>query len=223
MLKIKMAIEHRTPELSRKDRKRQEAREEILDAAELVVLRDGYTGFSLQTVADDLGLTKPALYYYFKSKEALVFEVWLREWMDAAHAVAAAVAGAADGQAAVAVMMRTLFARYQNDLARFRLVHSFGSDVGRKATAADLERLRPSNDLLYGGAETKLIADQTVGRFPRERDPRRFVFTAHTAVMGLLTMKTMVESADDPLVHPDESLIDDLCDTFCIHHLEGVK
>jgi hypothetical protein len=112
--------------------------------------------------------------------------------------------------------MRTLFARYRNDLARFRLVHGFGSDVGQKATEKELVRLRPSNDLLYGGAETKLIADQAAGRFPADRDPRRFVFTAHTAVMGLLTMKAMTESANDPLVHSDEDLIDDLCQTFQI-------
>jgi hypothetical protein len=34
------------------------------------------------------------------------------------------------------------------------------------------------------------------------------------AVIGLLNMKAIVAAANDPLVHSDEDLIDDLCTTF---------
>ena len=80
--------------------------------------------------------------------------------------------------------------------------------------AKELERIRPVNDMLYGGAESRLRADQRTGGFPKKRNPRRFAFTAHMAVLGLLNMKAIATSADDPLIHSDDDLIDDLCMTF---------
>ena len=68
--------------------------------------------------------------------------------------------------------------------------------------------------MLYGGAEARLRADQSTGGFPKDRDPRRFAFTAHMAVIGLLNMKAIAASAEDPLIHSDEDLIEDICTTF---------
>ena len=58
-------------------------------------------GFSLAEVADEFGLTKPALYYYFESKEALLFELLLRGWVESATEVQSAVEGTENGADAV--------------------------------------------------------------------------------------------------------------------------
>jgi hypothetical protein len=68
--------------------------------------------------------------------------------------------------------------------------------------------------MLYGGAERRLREDQRAGRFPKAWNPRRFAFTAFTAVQGILTMKAMTESFRDPLARVDDDLIDDICRTF---------
>jgi TetR/AcrR family transcriptional repressor of nem operon len=44
---------------------------EILDAAERIVQRQGFNGFSYADVAAELGITKAALHYHFASKAAL--------------------------------------------------------------------------------------------------------------------------------------------------------
>jgi AcrR family transcriptional regulator len=47
-------------------------RERILDAALDLFSEHGFDGSSLQQIADRLGLTKAALYYYFRSKDELL-------------------------------------------------------------------------------------------------------------------------------------------------------
>ena len=47
---------------ARNERRRDQTRAEILDTAREAVLRSGLASFTLSAVADELGLTKPALY-----------------------------------------------------------------------------------------------------------------------------------------------------------------
>jgi len=201
---------------ARNERRRDQTRVEILDTARDVVLDRGLAGFTLAAVADELALTKPALYYYFDSKEALLFELLLHEWFESATEVHAAVDEIESGADAVEQLMRTVFNRYRDRLELFVLFFKMGpgGDFDGIIGPKELERIRPINDLLYGGAEARLRADQRTGGFPKKRDPRRFAFTAHMAVIGLLNMKAIAASAKDPLIHGDEDLIADLCTTF---------
>ena len=201
---------------ARVERRREQTRAEILETAREAVLRKGLAAFTLTDVADELGLTKPALYYYFDSKEALLFEALLREWVESATEVQAAVESSESGIDAVERLMRTVFDRYRDRLELFMLHYKLGpgGEFARLVGPEELDRIHPINDMFYGGAEARLRADQHTGRFPTNRDPRRFVFTAHMAVVGLLNMKAIAMSANDPLLHSDDDLIDDLCTTF---------
>jgi len=208
---------------ARSERRRNQTRVEILDSARDLVLRGGLAGFTLAAVADELGLTKPALYYYFDSKEALLFELVLREWFESATEVQAAVEESESGVEAVEQLMRTVFDRYRDRLEIFVLYFKMGPGGEFEGVIGpeELERIRPVNDMLYGGAEARLRADQKTGAFAKNRDPRRFAFTAHTAVIGLLNMKAIGASANDPLIHSDDDLINDLCTTFRVAALHG--
>jgi AcrR family transcriptional regulator len=213
----------RTKREARNERRRDQTRAEILDTARDAVLRSGLAGFTLSAVADELGLTKPALYYYFDSKEALLFELLLREWVESATEVQAAVEETESGTDAVEQLMRTVFNRYRDRLELFVLFFKMGpgGEFEEIIGPEELERIRPINDMLYGGAEARLRADQRTGGFPKKRDPRRFTFTAHMAVIGLLNMKAIAASAKDPLIHSDEDMIDDMCTTFRDAALRG--
>lgn len=201
---------------ARAKRRRDQVRSEILDVARDIVVRDGFERFSLANVAEQLELTKPALYYYFDSKPALLFELIVRELFEEARLVQAAVEDTESGADAVEQLMRTVFERYRERLDLFKLVYKFhrSSDQQALVGAEQLERIRPVNDIMYGGAEARLRADQRRGTFPKQRDPRLFVFNAHMAVIGILSMKSLVEEASDPLLHGDAALIDDICQTF---------
>lgn len=53
-------------------------RHRMLKAAAACFNHKGYSGTSLKDVADHLGLTDAALYYYVKNKEELVYQCYLR-------------------------------------------------------------------------------------------------------------------------------------------------
>src|SRR5258706_4500034 len=58
-------------------------RQEIIDAAAIVIDRKGYDGATIQEVADAVGILKGSLYHYIKSKEDLLFwatEDWQRRF-----------------------------------------------------------------------------------------------------------------------------------------------
>ncbi len=54
---------------------REDRREQIFSAAARLFAQKGYGRTSLQELAGALGVTKPALYYYYRSKEDLLFEI----------------------------------------------------------------------------------------------------------------------------------------------------
>jgi AcrR family transcriptional regulator len=53
-------------------------RERILDVALDLFTEQGYDGTSLRQIAEQLGVTKAALYYYFESKEDILMALHLR-------------------------------------------------------------------------------------------------------------------------------------------------
>jgi TetR/AcrR family transcriptional regulator len=52
--------------------------EKVLEVAETEFARDGYAGAHLQSIAEQVGVQKTALYYYFPSKAALYVSVLAR-------------------------------------------------------------------------------------------------------------------------------------------------
>lgn len=208
--------DHQTKRSARTERRRQQTAREILDAARRIVISEGSGTFSLGAVARELGLTKPAIYHYYKSKEALLMELVVQEWLVAGAEVEKAVDKTTDGAAAIEALMRTFFNRYRRRPDLFSIAWKMITtpDLSGLTDPDDLNRIRPVNNMLYGGAEARLLADQKQGRFAGTRNPRLFAFNAHMAVVGILNMKALSDAADDQLLHNDDDLLDDMCRTF---------
>jgi AcrR family transcriptional regulator len=49
-----------------------DTRQRLLDIAKVLISRHGFAGTSLQMIADELGVTKAAVYYHFKTKDEIV-------------------------------------------------------------------------------------------------------------------------------------------------------
>jgi TetR/AcrR family transcriptional regulator len=62
----------------RKEREREQRRNEIIDAAEIVFFSKGLANASMDEVASKAELSKGTIYLYFKSKEELLFAINLR-------------------------------------------------------------------------------------------------------------------------------------------------
>ena len=193
----------------RTERKRQRNRTEILESARHQIRENGLGQFSLASVADAVGLTKPALYYYFKNREALVFEVLLEEWTRSAQAVADAVEKTDTGAGALRALNASYVGYFADDLPLFDLVQHGVQQMDVKAMLVpeQIQRIRPLNDLLYGGTERRLRADADAGLITLVDDPRRLAFIAHAMAIGVLSIKSMVDQAGDPLIHSDAELL----------------
>jgi AcrR family transcriptional regulator len=203
---------------TRTARRQKQVRDEILDAARKVLLKQGLSGLTLAAVARELQLTKAALYYYFASKEALVFELVYLGLANHAEVVGDAVAIAQSGTAAIEALIRSSADHYGNhmdDLRLAYLVPQVGTSTAAPFDSDMLARIRPFNDRMYGVVADKIRQDQQAGRIAISINGRRLAFLAHTAVLGMLTVEGLVEVADDtPLIHSRREMTDELVDTF---------
>jgi AcrR family transcriptional regulator len=67
-------------------------RQAILDAASLLFIEKGFGGTNINDIADAVGMTRTALYYYFPSKESML-EALTEEVTEKASALAQSVSG----------------------------------------------------------------------------------------------------------------------------------
>jgi AcrR family transcriptional regulator len=172
---------------------------------------------TLDAVAKEVGVTKAAIYYYFPSKDALLFELVFGALEVQARAVHDAVEKAADGGSALRAIIRETVHSFAPRLHDFRLAFMHGQVAGPgsvKLGADQFARIRPLNDLAYAGA-TKRLADDRKRRPSRARvEPRLLAFLANVAAIGLLTIKGTVEHLEDPLLYSDDEMIEALARIF---------
>lgn len=198
----------------RRAKKRDNTREDILAAARAVVLEKGVAGATLEAVANEAGMSKTALYYYFESKDAILFELIFEIMSGLSAAIHHAVEKQTDGGAALEALIGTTLATFQHSLDDFRLAYLLGQVTSPgtvNVSPEQIERVRPLNALAYAGTADRLNAS-TPNR--ANVDPRLIAFLAQTAAIGVLTMKGMVESVNDPLIYSDQQMSDALSSIF---------
>lgn len=200
--------------MARRERRRERSREEIVDAARRVLLRDGVT-ITLDAVAREVGVTKAAIYYYYASKDALLFDVVYSLLSAHYQQVHDAVAETRDGPEALGAVIRATVEGFRGRMDDFRLAFLHAQIAGPSVLQLlpeHLERIRPLNDLAFAEAAQRVGDGGPRGR--ADVDPRLMVFLANVSALGLLTMKGLVESQNDPLRYTDEELIEGLSRIF---------
>lgn len=83
-------------------------RARILRRAEQLYYRGGYAGISLQDLADDLGITKAALFHHFRSKQDLFFTTLLQMLEQRRERIEAAIAAEASTEGRLRAILRTM-------------------------------------------------------------------------------------------------------------------
>jgi AcrR family transcriptional regulator len=203
--------------VARREQRRNRSREEILEGARRVLLRSGIAATTLDSVAREIGVSKAALYYYFPSKDALLFELVYGALASHAQSVYVATEKARDGGEALRAIVRETVNAFAPRIDDFRLAFLHGQVASPGSVHWDdqqFQRIRPLNDLCFAGTAKKL-AEERKKRPGRARvEPRLMAFLAYLAAVGMLTMKGMVESLDDPLAYSDEQLIEGFARVF---------
>lgn len=156
-------------------------------------------------------MSKTGLYYYFASKEALVFELVFGVWEHQGELVRDAVDEVETGPDALAAVIRNTIGNFAPRMDDFRLAYLLGQvSGGLQVLPEHFERIRPLNNLLLSGATSRLSEEERAGKV----EPRLLAFLAFMSALGVLTMKGLVESLGDPLLYSDEQLIEALSEVF---------
>ena len=181
---------------ARKALRQERNRDEILAAARIVLARDGAQAFTLPAVAHQAGVSKPAVYYYFANREALVSALAASLFEEEIAASCAAVEAAADGVSALEAAVRVRVERYADDLDAFRMVYLWPQLVGVDTAMVHsvvIPGARRLNDLL----EARLAQDQAAGRLHAEAVPRRLANLSHLISQGILDTVSGMALAGD--------------------------
>lgn len=140
----------------------------IVDAAARRFQAQGFHGTSMQDIAEDVGITKAALYHYFDSKERMLFMVhdaFVSTMLDAAEEF---IADHGDPEEQLAFFIRSIFdtvVEYQP------YVKAFFRDYG--VLTEDLyAEIRVKRDRYEGLVENCLVEGVRSGVFAADLDPR---------------------------------------------------
>ncbi len=94
--------------------KKAEAKKElILQSAKAVFGRLGYSKATLDDIAEAIGMKKPSLYYYYKSKELLFVEAFSEEWRESLSRIKRIADEEADPRERLLLYIRSSLRYYQ--------------------------------------------------------------------------------------------------------------
>ena len=196
--------------------KRERMRQEMLETAKALLLAEGLDAVTLASVSSRLGMTKPAIYHYFPSKEALTRSLVALLIDEEIGELEAAVNKAGPSDNPIGAMIRAFHSHYRENLHAFRFVYGQLQLYLKPEFGIDAEMVRseitPRTRHLFDLMELRLASSDRGGR--ERRSMRRLAFVAWTSVLGLLTMVAIAEGMDDPLLYPDEELLDTITSIF---------
>jgi AcrR family transcriptional regulator len=178
----------------RRQRRRQETIEQVLDVAVEVMTEFGVAGLTLGEVARRMGIRPPSLYVYFDGKNALYDALFERGWRELL-ATMRAVAAASDGTDLVADLLASdsAFVRWAVEhpayapLMFWRPVPGFVPSERAYADAVELERM----------SREFLVALRSAGLLRADAD-LDLVYRTQTAVISGVITQQLANAPGEP-------------------------
>ncbi len=129
------------------------SKQAILDAALRLFVRHGLSGTSIRMIGDEAGYTNPALFKFFRSKDALAVHLFARCYTRLHDRIAAAVDGAEGFGSALDATLDAYLAQLDEDLEAVLFVQDALRELWPKLPAAVRRRslLRLLADLVRRG------------------------------------------------------------------------
>jgi TetR/AcrR family transcriptional regulator len=99
-------------------------RTRLLNAAVRVFDRKGYAGASVREIAEMAGVTKPALYYHFGSKEGLLVAILSQADRELVEAMARGVARPGTARSRIAALCEDIYGLFEENVPVARVAHA---------------------------------------------------------------------------------------------------
>lgn len=210
---VKIPVKPEPAPRPRIEARRARVRAEILDAARALLLERGVEGVTIAAVAARLGLTKPAVYHYFASLDALLAELVVGLVERECETLARSSDEAPAPAAAPGTFLRAALAHYATHVDEFRMlyavlqVHAAPEVVLRRDLRA---RVYPISGRMYDALERRLREGQADGSVAAELPARELAVALHLAALGFGLMNGLMLALDDTMKQPIARLLDTL-------------
>lgn len=204
----------RNPQAQRVARKREGVRKKIIAAARAVAGRAGVGNLTIDAVAEQADVTKPSVYYYFASKDELIRALAYEECHAECRSVQEALAAALPGPAIVEAFVRAYVEHHANNLEMFRVGYVWGQLLGLHPAEVD-SKINPDMKALLDALDARLTEEQRCGRLRPEIHIRRFVVTVWTSALGIVTTLSLLDAAQQKLLHDPRDLVTTLSVALC--------
>jgi len=171
----------------------------ILDAAQRLIMRNGYAGLSMRELSLSSGLAKGTIYYYFRDKRAIYLSVLERDML----AMAACIAEAAQVEGDCVQRLRSVVETYFDlvrangslIIARLREISGMEESVRQLVNKHRPALLQPVIAILQEGMATGLF---------RPLDAEMAVASLFSMMNGFATHRLLLEQSeitDDVIEH----------------------
>ena len=185
------------------------SREAILTAAERLFVERGYRGISMREIADEVGVTKAALYYHFRDKEQLFVALLDNALDELAALVEACRAASTSHRAQVEAIIRQIMLLPPERRASLRLA---SQELGN-LDAATRQQFVEQYHARFIGRITAVLAEGVASGEFRRIDPQIGAWT----LLGM--MYPYLHVSPVTALSPTEMLIDQLSMIF----LDGLQ
>jgi AcrR family transcriptional regulator len=170
---------------ARKAQRHSERRLLIMHSARDLLVSRGTENFTVADVAQVSQLSKPAVYYYFDSKEALVFDLAIESLQSEFNILSESVHAAKSGVESLVDLVRTRVDFFLNDMNAFRVLHVWAPAMGLQ------RRLSQSNTSKQISALLNLIShhlstEKTAGNRATRPDAQQLPQMAWALSQGIL-------------------------------------
>lgn len=118
---------------ARKRERHAERRRLIMQSARSLLVQQGIENFTIAQVAQVASVSKPAVYYYFESKEDLVCELSLDVMVAERERLERVISGASSAVDALVQLVRCRIDYFLEDRDSFRILHVWGPMLGLQA------------------------------------------------------------------------------------------
>lgn len=205
-----MASSRRKPASARVAARQDRSRAEIIAVARRLLVKGSVAEFTLDGVAEALGMTKPAIYHYFENRGALIGAAVAYGFVQQARVLSEAARAAEDGPAVLRAVTTAFVDHYVVRLEEFRLDFAW-TQTNRNPNPSEVRGriLQVMNEMVTEVA-TKLRRGAPM---PAKR-ARRLCVVAWTAGVGLVCALSLTAASGTNLAHSTRALLGEINGLF---------
>lgn len=189
--------------------RRAKARAKILEATRAVVLRDGLPAFQVEAVAEVAEVSKPSVYYYFDSKDALIRELVMELAAEEQGVMLEAVEGSPEGPALLRRIVEAYVAHHLVSLDLFKVQYLWSQVMGFGEGGGD-DEVNQGMVALFDAMEARLVQEQDAGRLRATVHPRRLAVASWMAAQGVVHTLALLHSSGSALTHDAGEVVEEL-------------